>query len=498
MRFLIALIGLTAILLPGLAAAERRVALVIGNSDYQAVAPLANPKRDAAAVAAKLRALDFEVIEGYDLDIYSLQQSVRSFSREARTADITLFFYAGHGLGIGGKNYLVPVDARFEDPAALEFETVKLDTVMRQMQASNGASLVFLDACRDDPAMTNAVSRSLSTGTRSVSVGQGLVAVEVPDNGKGTAIAFATSPGDVAFDGDGLHSPFTAALLEHIDRPNTALSEIMAYVNGDVRNATNQRQKPWYNQSLTAPVVLNRVTAPLAAPVTSLESVAVPPDATSAAVPDLAAQKALFDVAVQSDREEDYRVYLQVFPGGLFALNARAAIDRLSERSDPEPESPPARAATLAVEEPSGPLRLVVTEALRAMPATPETEKALDMDSAKRREVQARLLLSQANVGAPDGDFGPNTRRGISAWQTGKGLVATSYLNAAQLQLLMADTEAAWQTWSAANPVPAARPSSAGAVARQPARQPKPQVRISPNDVLLGAGAAILLKRLSR
>jgi uncharacterized caspase-like protein len=486
MRHFFGLICLTVMIWPLAAMADKRVALVIGNSKYDVVAELENPERDARAMAAKLASLGFEVIEGYDLDVFAMQQKIREFARATRVADTSLFYYAGHGLGVGDKNYIVPVDARFKDPAALEFETVELDTVMRQMHASNGVSLVFLDACRDDPAMVNAVSRSLSSGTRSVSVGQGLVAVVAPDSGKGTAIAFATSPGDVAYDGDGLHSPFTEALLKHIGQPNMSISEVMAYVTGDVREATNDRQKPWLNASLTKPVVLNRVATPQA-PAT----VAVVPAPTAPTVghSDLEAQKALFSVAERSGRVGDYEIYLKVFPQGLFAISAEQAIGRL--RADEAEEERNIAILKARVMEPSGPPVLTVTPELKAMPANATTEQLLGMDWAKRREVQARLNLDGVNVGGADGSIGPNTRSGLKEWQIGRGLSPTGHLNGPQLQLLMARTDTAYLAWAASNPV-VQRPYNPGSSSASGGK------KIDPGAALAIGAGTIILKRLLR
>lgn len=479
-------------------AVEQRVALVVGNGAYEIVPDLPNPTRDASAIATKLQELGFTVIEGYDLDVYSLQQKVREFSKAARTADMTLFYYAGHGMGVEGKNYIVPIDARFEDAAALEFETVELDTIMRQMHASNGVSLVFLDACRDNPDMSNAVARSLSQGTRSVSVGKGLVAVEVSDNGKGTAIAFATSPGDVAYDGIGQHSPFTQALLTHLDKPNTSISEIMAHVTGDVRNATNDRQKPWLRASLTGPVYLKRHDTPVVDVAVALSdsnnSLESGNDDQPSAIANLQAQQALYDIAVKSDKIDDYNSYLSVFPNGLFVLNAQKAIDRLKQNEVYEPVIAQTSRSTDIVE-PSGPLVLKVTDALRAMPSNPSTENELGMDRTKRREIQARLNLVGQNVGAADGAFGPKTRQGIAQWQVQQGLQPTQYLNSPQLQLLQSQTEAGWLAWSASNPAPVASRASSSSGGGGSSQNSNNNGKNLGNAAKL-IGTAIILKKL--
>lgn len=491
------------IVLVGPALAERRVALVVGNGAYQSVTPLANPRSDATAMAVKLRTLGFEVIEGYDVDIYTLQARVRDFARALRGVDVALFYYAGHGLGIDGRNYVVPVDARFEDPTALAFEAVELDTVLSQMQLAHGVSLVFLDACRDNP-MAKSLARSLKGTSRSTVVGTGLAAVDIVEPGRGTAIAFATSPGDVAADGDGAHSPFTEALLRNIDRPNTSISEVMSYVTGEVRAATGDAQRPWLNASLTGPVVLNPVAA-IPAPQVSTEDTAVPSAATDASVADLQAQKALFDVALATDRPEDYRAYLDRFPAGLFVANARNALDRTARSATP---SVPPAVAGRGSDAPIEPLVLTPGERVRALVADAAAEAALEMDRAKRAEVQTRLNLSGvagAQAGKPDGSFGTGTRRAIAAWQAGQGVPASGYINAPQLEILMASTDATYRGWVAANPVAVATPSTP-APQRTAKRPTKPKVAArepqrrssgpSAGDVIGEVGTRIILDLL--
>ena len=146
------------------ATAQRRVALVIGNSAYVNTARLENPKNDAADMAATLKQLNFEVVEGRDLDKASMDRTIRNFAETLAGAQMALFFYAGHGLQVGGQNYLVPIDAKLSSAAALDFETVRLDLIQRTMEREATTNVVILDACRDNPLSRN-LARSL--GTRS-------------------------------------------------------------------------------------------------------------------------------------------------------------------------------------------------------------------------------------------------------------------------------------------------------------------------------------------
>jgi uncharacterized caspase-like protein len=230
---------------PSLAYANKRVALVIGNSAYKHTARLANPKNDASDIAATLKKHGFEVIKGVDLDKASFDCAIRDFAVALDGAAAGVFFYAGHGLQVGGVNYLVPVDAQLSAAAALEFEMVELHKVQRVMERLTTTNVIFLDACRDNPLARN-LARNL--GTRSSEIGHGLAAVE---GGAGTLISFSTQPGNVAQDGAGRNSPYAAALAKHLKGTGDDLGAILIAVRNDVMNATQRKQVPWEHSALT-------------------------------------------------------------------------------------------------------------------------------------------------------------------------------------------------------------------------------------------------------
>jgi tetratricopeptide (TPR) repeat protein len=232
------------------AAPRTRVALVIGNGAYQHATRLPNPTNDAADVAQALRRLGFEVVDGRDLDRRGMEDKVREFSRKLDRAHVALFFYAGHGMQVAGRNYLIPVDAKLERAGDINFETVDISHVLGQMEADQRVNLVFLDACRDNP-LARSFARSL--GTRSTAVGQGLASIQ---GAVGTMIAYATQPDAVALDGDGRNSPFTAALLKHLATPGLDIGVLMRRVRADVVQETRGRQVPWDHSSLIGEIVL--------------------------------------------------------------------------------------------------------------------------------------------------------------------------------------------------------------------------------------------------
>jgi uncharacterized caspase-like protein len=239
------LVALLLMLAP--AKAEKRVALVVGNTHYEHSPTLSNPVNDANDIAAALKRLGFEVLLGLDLDKRAFDLKVRDFARALNDADTALFFYAGHGLQVSLQNYLVPVDAAIEREPDLDFEGVRLDLVLKHMELDREGktNIVFLDACRDNPFTEN-LARTM--GTRAVSVGQGLAPAQT---GVGTFIAYSTQPGNVAADGAGPNSPFAAALKRHITEPGRNLTAIMIEVRKDVLEETHGRQVPWDHSALT-------------------------------------------------------------------------------------------------------------------------------------------------------------------------------------------------------------------------------------------------------
>ena len=248
--------------LAGPAQAEKRLALVVGNAAYVHAAPLANPVNDAQDIAATLKEAGFEVIVGLDLDKRGFDLKVRDFARALGQADVAVLFYAGHGLQVGGRNFLVPVDAQLASERDLDFEAVPVDFVLKQMELGRETktNIVFLDACRDNP-LTRTLARSM--GTRSAALGQGLAQLQA---GVGTFIAYSTQPGNVAVDGATRNSPFTAALTKAVREPGRTLTSVMVEVRRDVLAATAGKQVPWDHSALTGEFYFHPASAPAAAP----------------------------------------------------------------------------------------------------------------------------------------------------------------------------------------------------------------------------------------
>jgi uncharacterized caspase-like protein len=228
------------------------LALVIGNGAYLNATPLNNPPNDAKVVAKTLRDIGFEVIEGTNLDRGGMERAVRDFLRKAPEARVTLLYYAGHGMQVDGRNYLVPVDAKLAAPSDLPFETLELDKVLAGLDDEARANIIVLDACRDNP-LARSFAGKLGA-TRSAAVPAGLAGYATV--GTGTLIAFATAPGQTALDGVGVNSPFTSAFIKHVRTPGIEVNQMLTRVRVEVATATKNRQVPWANSSLLGEVYL--------------------------------------------------------------------------------------------------------------------------------------------------------------------------------------------------------------------------------------------------
>lgn len=230
--------------LPALAHADKRVALVIGNGEYAKVGKLPNPPRDAATIAALFRTAGFAVVDvKTDLGVGPMRRALRDFSDQVREADIAVVFFAGHGIEVNGTNYLIPVDAGLERDIDVEDEAVPLDRVTQMLEQAKRLRLVILDACRDNPFV-----RSMKRTVTTRSVGRGLAKVEVL--GSDTLVAFAARHGSTAADGESGNSPYTTALIKHLVTPGLDLRLALGRVRDEVLKTTGNRQEPFVYGSL--------------------------------------------------------------------------------------------------------------------------------------------------------------------------------------------------------------------------------------------------------
>ncbi|MBR0856618.1 caspase family protein [Bradyrhizobium liaoningense] len=239
------------------AARGTRMALIIGNGAYQHVKALPNPPNDARAVAKSLRDIGFTVSEGVDLDRAAMQKVTRDFLREAARAQIAVVYYAGHGVQVDGRNYLIPVDVELKPGANMTEAMIDMDTIMAGLDDQVRTNILIFDACRNNPMAQQVASAGTNRGMEGAS---GLAAPTSLGTGAtlgaGTLIAFATAPGQVALDGEGANSPFSIALSRHIGTPGLEVQQMLTRVRAEVVSTTKNKQVPWSNSSLLGEVYL--------------------------------------------------------------------------------------------------------------------------------------------------------------------------------------------------------------------------------------------------
>ncbi|MEM7074647.1 MAG: caspase family protein [Pseudomonadota bacterium] len=235
------------LVIAGSTAAADKVALVLGNGNYTHAEPLRNAANDATDMADTLRRLGFRVYEGVDYSRRDALRLVQDFVNSLNSADTALFFYAGHATQIGTDNFVMPVDVRPGTEDELMQTSIKMQSILASMETRAATRIVILDACRNNPFLRSGGSN------RSVSADRGLFKM---DAGVGSYIAYSTEPGNVATDGTGRNSPFTAALLQHITQPGRDIHSMMRSVRADVIDASGSRQTPWENSALIDEVYL--------------------------------------------------------------------------------------------------------------------------------------------------------------------------------------------------------------------------------------------------
>ena len=327
----IALLLLAAILLnPVLAIAQERVALVVGVGAYQNVSKLANPPNDARLIAEALKKLSFDTQVVVDPTYEDMKHALRDFGLRLAPAKVALFFYAGHGVQVAGRNYLLPVNTKLVREQDLRYEAFDMQAVLEEMDGPGRVNLIFLDACRNDPQLAR--SLAMHMGSRSALVGRGLAGIDT--NRASTLIAFATAPGEIAADGSGADSPFSTALAQHIGTAGLDVRQMLTRVRADVKAATGNVQVPWVNESLDADFYFVPATAPAVAPPAVPAVVSPTPSAASGVTAEM-----MFWQSIETNGGgPEFQAYLQQFPNGTFAPLARARLAAVaSARPVPRP-----------------------------------------------------------------------------------------------------------------------------------------------------------------
>lgn len=335
-----AILALILIFSPCAAFADKRVALLIGNSSYSAVAKLVNPPNDVAAMKQAFEAAGFDkVTPAVDLGHDDFIKALRSFEDDAQDSDVAVVYYSGHGLEMNGENYLIPVDAQLHADRDVEDEAISLERVLHAVSGARRLKLVILDACRNNPF---SASMKRSAGTRSLDRGLGRVEPE----GSDTLVAFAAKAGTVALDGDGQNSPFAVGLAKHLFEPGVDIRLALGRVRDEVLGATRRQQEPFTYGSLGGDAVaLSKVDPGPEAPKPAADVPTPPVAERRDACADAATH---WQQAQKFDRIDLYQRHLALFGQCAFADFAKARIEEL-QRAAAAPPPPPPDAARLAL-----------------------------------------------------------------------------------------------------------------------------------------------------
>jgi peptidoglycan hydrolase-like protein with peptidoglycan-binding domain len=405
---------------PRAALAEKRVALVVGNSTYQHAPALANPTRDGKAIAEMLQKSGFDVVTAeYNLDIVAFKRVVRKFEDVAATSDIAVVYYAGHALQIEGANYLVPVDAAWTDDRDAEDEAVTLERLVESVDGAKRLRIVILDACRDRPFSFTAKHER----TEALVGGKSGLGAAEPTT-IDTLIAYAAKAGSIEVEGDGDHTPFTKALIDNIFVPGLDIRLAFGRVRDAVLKSTGSKQEPFVYGSLGA---------------TNMSLVAI-----TSKNAEVGGDERDYQLVERIGSVRAWQVFIAQHPTGTYADLARQQIAKLSvsdaanepqaqaaaqaaaspaETAKPEAE----KVASAEAAKPSAPPQAPAKEQVAAVePANPAPSSAAPQDNRDLvRKAQQELARLGCYSGAVDGALGPGTAGALLDYQNARGAKAT-------------------------------------------------------------------------
>lgn len=364
--------------------AKSRVAFIVGNSSYENAPPLPNPANDAKLVARTLEGLGFDVSQHSNLSRWEIAGELSNFLKKAEDADLTLFYFAGHGMQFEGRNYLLGTDAQLESELDIQAEALDLDQITRLLRKNSRAALIFVDACRDNPVATDFYRRTLPA-TRSASL-RGLA--ELNQRFDGAMVTFSASPGQVAYDGQGAYSPFAEALAKHLPTPNIEILTLMKRVIGDVKSKTDDRQVPMISNDLSREIYL-------------LEKAAMPVTNEAGATDARSEVERVFEAAQEIETERGWALFMNRFPQSEYHEQAMLSWER-------------AKFAELRNTR-SGVWEVRASELWNTM--AQEIEDSLGLGTYVYRQLQSKLNQRGFPVGAVDGAFGQQSRQALAKFQ---------------------------------------------------------------------------------
>lgn len=364
----------------------KRLALVIGNGQYEAAGTLPNAARDARDFGAFLSARGFDADVVIDADRSHLAEAVSRFTRKITNDDVALFYFAGHGMQLRGENYLVGTDARLASEFDVAAETLALADVIAAIEKRSKIALFFLDACRNNP-LANRLNQEIEGATRSIAT-RGLAPVETES--AGTMVAFAAAPGQVASDGSGKNSPFTTALINHLAGPGLEIGTAFKRVIRDVRTSTDGKQSPQILSSLSLEFYFDEEAPQQKAPPSQQPE--INPQSTQIDTD--------FRKALRINTSRIWSFFLEKYPRSEQTELARQMRTQLD-----------------------------LGDSLRSGSTAAVRENTLVLSQTQKRDIQLALTGRGFAAGTADGAFGRQTRQAITDYQMSVGVTGTGYID---------------------------------------------------------------------
>ncbi len=397
------------------------MALVIGNARYDHVSDIPNSANDARDVAAALGRIGFVVTEKYNLDYRDMRLILRDFSEETDDADMVLVYFAGHGIEIDNTNYLIPTNAELRSDKDVEFEAIRLETMLNSVSTAKGLKLVLVDACRNNPFVSQMVR---TTATRSIGRGLGRI-----DPG-GVLVGYSARSGTLALDGVGRNSPYAQALLEHIEVPGLELGKLFRKVRDTVFDLTEGYQEPFTYGSLPGRDIF-LVPAAIKAPSTELDQNSATAEPLPADEREDAAQRVLREALKLEDdsvKKGALEMIAQLYPNtraGQYAGEVAGAIGNQAQpktkASDDQRNAGDLSFMSKNTADQGGRENTQQDMAL-------ETETALNLSRSDYRSIQRGLNALGYSAGPVDGIFGARSRAALRRFQGQSGSEGTGYL----------------------------------------------------------------------
>ncbi|WP_269580709.1 caspase family protein [Roseibium sp. Sym1] len=401
-------------------AQDKRVALVVGNSSYRHAAPLDNPINDANLIANKLTDLGFQVHLVRDASFSGFTDALRAFEEDLQSASTGMFYFAGHGMQFREENYLLSTDAKIIDQQDVVTSGKNLNSIIQMMEARVPLSLVFIDACRNNPFADN-LRKKLASRARALGLNRGLA---VPERTANSLVAFATKPNEVALDGDSDNSPFTIALAKHITTPNIEVSTMLKRVTRDVLDLTGQKQRPEVVASMSSEFYFFHNSA-LIAPVVTYDN-----DVEREAAATLALREAVGNNTILG-----YRTIIERFPKTMASDVADKLLKDLQKQTIEQGQAAQSQQGSdLSVSTQT--LLDRIGEASRTgatvtvASASPEQiERGLGLGAEGYKKVQAALNMLGHDAGTADGVFGTKSRSAMREFQVASRIEDTGFID---------------------------------------------------------------------